>query len=55
MVKGANTKDLQRRAGQSSEAAARIYMHGSKVRDREVAESLSDYVNESLAKWRNYA
>ena len=55
MVKGANTKDLQRRAGQSSEAAARIYMHGSKVRDREVAESLSDYVNESLTMWRNYA
>jgi integrase len=55
MVKGANTKDLQRRAGQSSEAAARIYMHGSKVRDREVAESLSDYVNESLSMWRNYA
>jgi integrase len=55
MVKGANTKDLQRRAGQSSEAAARIYMHGSKVRDREVAESLTDYVNESLAMWRNYA
>ena len=55
MVKGANTKDLQRRAGQSSEAAARIYMHGSKQRDREVAESLSDYVNESLTMWRNYA
>lgn len=55
MVKGANTKDLQRRAGQSSEAAARIYMHGSKARDREVAESLSDYVNESLTMWRNYA
>jgi integrase len=55
MVKGANTKDLQRRAGQSSEAAARIYMHGSKIRDREVAESLSDYVNESLTMWRNYA
>jgi integrase len=55
MVKGANTKDLQRRAGQSSEAAARIYMHGSKVRDREVAESLTDYVNESLSMWRNYA
>jgi integrase len=55
MVKGANTKDLQRRAGQSSEAAARIYMHGSKVRDREVAESLSDFVNESLSMWRNYA
>jgi integrase len=55
MVKGANTKDLQRRAGQSSEAAARIYMHGSKVRDREVAESLTDYVNESLTMWRNYA
>ena len=55
MVKGANTKDLQRRAGQSSEAAARIYMHGSKVRDREVAESLTDYVNESLSIWRNYA
>lgn len=55
MVKGANTKDLQRRAGQSSEAAARIYMHGSKQRDREVAESLTDYVNESLTMWRNYA
>ena len=55
MVKGANIKDLQRRAGQASEAAARIYMHGSKARDREVAESLSDYVNESLAKWLAYA
>ena len=54
MVKGANTKDLQRRAGQSSEAAARIYMHGSKQRDRQVAESLSDYVNESLTIWRNH-
>lgn len=55
MVKGANIKDLQRRAGQSSEAAARIYMHGSKARDKQVAESLSDYVNESLTMWRNHA
>jgi integrase len=55
MVKGANTKDLQRRAGQSSEAAARIYMHGSTQRDRQVAESLSDYVNESLSIWRAHA
>ncbi len=55
MVKGANTKDLQRRAGQASEAAARIYMHGSKARDKEVAESLSPYVDESLLVWRKYA
>jgi integrase len=55
MVKGANIKDLQRRAGQSSEAAARIYMHGSKARDKQVAESLSDYVNESLTMWRDVA
>jgi hypothetical protein len=55
MVKGANIKDLQRRAGQSSEAAARMYMHGSKARDKQVAESLSDYVNESLTMWRNHA
>ena len=52
MMQGANTKDLQRRAGQASEAAARIYMHGSKLRDREVADSLSEYVNESLEIWR---
>jgi integrase len=53
MIKGANTKDLQRRAGQASEQAARIYMHGSKLRDKEVAESLSDYVNETLLMWRS--
>jgi integrase len=52
MVKGANTKDLQRRAGQASEAAARIYMHGSKLRDREVADSLSDDINQTLTMWR---
>jgi integrase len=54
MVKGANTKDLQRRAGQASEAAARIYMHGSKLRDKEVAESLTDDINQTLTKWKNY-
>lgn len=52
MVQGANTKDLQRRAGQASEAAARIYMHGSKLRDREVADSLTDYVDQTLSMWR---
>ena len=51
MVQGANTKDLQRRAGQASEAAARIYMHGSKDRDREVADSLSEYVDATLLMW----
>ena len=55
MFMGANTKDLQRRAGQSSETAARLNMHGSKQRGREVDESSSDYVNESLTMWRNYA
>ena len=55
MEKGANSKDLQRRAGQSSDAAARIYMHGNKKRDREVAESLSSDINESLSIMRNYA
>jgi integrase len=52
MVQGANTKDLQRRAGQASEAAARIYMHGSTLRDREVADSLTDYVDQTLSMWR---
>jgi integrase len=55
MVRGANTKDLQRRAGQSSEAAARIYMHGSKARDKQVAESLSPDVNQTLEIWRKDA
>jgi len=54
MEMGASVKDLQRRAGQSSEAAARIYMHGNARRDREVAESLGDHVRTSIEMWRKH-
>jgi len=48
MVRGATIKDLQRRAGQSSEIAARIYLHGNAKRDQIVADSLSADVRQSL-------
>jgi integrase len=48
MERGATIKDLQRRAGQSSEIAARIYLHGNAKRDQIVADSLSDDVRKSL-------
>jgi integrase len=48
MERGATIKDLQRRAGQSSEIAARIYLHGNAKRDQIVADSLSADVRQSL-------
>jgi integrase len=52
MEKGASIKDLQRRAGQSTERAASIYLHGSKTRDGIVAESLADDVSKTLNQMR---
>ena len=52
MENGASIKDLQRRAGQSTERAASIYLHGSKKRDAVVAESLSDDVANTLKQMR---
>lgn len=39
---GATIKNLQRRAGQSTERTALMYLHGSKERDRKIAEALND-------------
>lgn len=41
---GASEKDLMRRAGQSSNEAMRIYLHGNPKRDRVLADSLTDEV-----------
>jgi integrase len=41
MRRGASMKDLQRRAGQATEQAAKIYLHGSAEQDRVVADALS--------------
>jgi integrase len=47
--RGATIKDLQRRAGQSTERAAMMYLHGSKERDRKIADALNDDVLLSLS------
>lgn len=52
LANGATIKDLQRRAGQASEAAARIYLHGNKARDKEIAELLSGDINQTLSMVR---
>ena len=44
MEKGATAQDLKRRAGQSSDNAMRIYLHGNPKRDRVLADSLTDDV-----------
>lgn len=44
MEKGASAQDLKRRAGQSSDNAMRIYLHGNPKRDRALADSLTDDV-----------
>lgn len=49
LANGATIKDLQRRAGQASEAAARIYLHGNQTRDREIAESLAPEITQTLS------
>lgn len=48
LEKGANLKDLQRRAGHSTIQAAQKYLHGTKVRDEVVAESLNSDVTHIL-------
>ena len=45
MERGATIKDLQRRAGQATEQAARIYLHGNTKRDQIVADSMADDVS----------
>ncbi len=50
--RGAQMMDLKRRAGQSSNAAAAGYIHGSKKRDAVVAESLNDAVAQTLSQMR---
>lgn len=50
LAQGATIKDLQRRAGQSSDRAARLYLHGSSQRDRIIADSLSAAANECLSR-----
>jgi integrase len=49
MEKGATAQDLKRRAGQSSDNAMRIYLHGNPKRDRELADSLSDDVHNVIS------
>jgi integrase len=49
MQRGATMKDLQRRAGQASENAAKIYLHGSSTRDRLIADEMSQDVELCLA------
>ena len=41
MRRGASMKDLQRRAGQATEQAAKIYLHGSAEQDRVIADAMS--------------
>lgn len=50
--RGATVRDIQRRAGQSSERAALLYLHGSTDRDRKIAESLNEDVALSLERMR---
>lgn len=54
LANGATIKDLQRRAGQKSEAAARIYLHGNKARDKETAELLSTDINQTLSMLKGW-
>jgi integrase len=49
MRRGATIKELQRRAGQASENAAQIYLHGSAEQDRVVADAMSPDVEKCLA------
>jgi integrase len=49
MEKGATAQDLKRRAGQSSDNAMRIYLHGNPKRDRVLADSLSDEVENVIS------
>lgn len=44
MENGATAQDLKRRAGQSSDNAMRIYLHGNPKRDRALADALTDDV-----------
>lgn len=48
LEKGAHLKDLQRRAGHSTIAAAQKYLHGNQRRDEDLAESLNPDVTQIL-------
>jgi integrase len=54
MEKGATVKDLQRRAGQASEQAAQVYVHGHTKRDRIVADSLESDVQDVISKLQQF-
>jgi lambda repressor-like predicted transcriptional regulator len=54
MEKGAPVKDLQRRAGQASEQAAQVYVHGHTKRDRIVADSLESDVQDVISKLQQF-
>lgn len=54
MQRGATMKDLQRRAGQATEHAAKIYLHGSAARDRVVADAMSPDVEMCLGLMNQY-
>jgi len=49
MEKGATPQDLKRRAGQSSDNAMKIYLHGNPKRDRVLADSLTDEVENVIS------
>ena len=49
MEKGATAQDLKRRAGQSSDNAMKIYLHGNSKRDRMLADSLGDDVQNVIS------
>ena len=49
MRRGATMKELQRRAGQASENAAQIYLHGSAEQDRVIADAMSPDVELCLS------
>lgn len=46
--RGATVKDIQKRAGQSTDRAALLYLHSSPERDRKIAQSLNEDVVISL-------
>jgi len=54
MRRGATMKELQRRAGQASENAAQIYLHGSAEQDRVVADAMSPDVEMCLGLMNQY-
>jgi integrase len=52
MQRGATMKDLQRRAGHATQAAALGYLHGSAEQDRVIADAMSPDVENCLELMR---